>query len=234
MLFPHLQQALFVSGKHIGHPTNMNSELKFIHRTPIIPLIFLTVLSSVIYYLMGQPILILLIPFWFAYLAWLTLGRNKPILPTKYFLTIYIGMYVTQFLHLIEEWNMGFYYAFPALWGDLFFGQPEKFKWDIHIFITGNLIMDAVWATCLLLFEKKNSWANYNLYGFLAGMSVNVVGHPLYCLYLWTHPNLHNYLTKTYDYDYVWYFPGLFTGLIHTIFYYLMFNEIRKQNLEKE
>jgi hypothetical protein len=210
----------------------MQENEKFIHRTPIIPFAFLAVMSSAVYYLMGQPILILLVPFWFAYLVWFFVGRHKPISPTKYFLTIFIGMYVTQFFHLMEEWNTGFYDTFPALWGDIFYAQPDKFKWDIHIFITGNLVMDAIWAICLLLFEKRNSWANYNLYGFLAGMLINAVGHPLYCVYLLTHKNLQNYLTETYNYHYTWYFPGLFTALIHSVFCYLMYKEIQRQNSE--
>ncbi len=137
-------------------------------------------------------------------------------------------------MHLIEEWNTGFYNTFPALWGDIFYNQPEKFTWGIHIFITGNLMMDAFWATSILMFDKKNSWANYNLYGFLAGMIINVVGHPLYCLYLGTHKNLQDFLHTTYNYNYQWYFPGFFTGLIHFLFAYLMWTEIKKQNLTKE
>lgn len=200
------------------------------NQSPIVPFTFILVLSYATYYLMGQPILVLIIPFWIAYFLWIFKGWKKPITPTKYFLALFIGMYITQFFHLIEEWNMGFYFTFPALWGDLFYSQPDKFKWDIQVFITGNLVMDAVWAACLLLFEKKNSWANYNLYGFLAGMFVNVLGHPLYCIYLWTHPNLQNYLSTQYNYNFQWYFPGFFTAIIHSVFCYFMFREIKNQN----
>lgn len=94
--------------------------------------------------------------------------------------------------------------------------------------------MEAFWAISILLFDKKNSFANYNLYGFLAGMIINAIGHPLYCLYLGTHSNLQNYLNTNYNYNYHWYFPGFFTGLIHSIFAYLMWTEIKKQNLLTE
>ena len=210
------------------------NKLDFLNKTPLIPLVFLTVMSVIMYIKMGEPILILIIPFVIAYIIWFLIGRLKPIAPSKYFLTIYIGMYVTQFFHLIEEWNTGFYNAFPALWGDFFYNHPEKFTWGITIFITGNLIMEAFWAISILLFDKKNSFANYNLYGFLAGMIINAIGHPLYCLYLGTHSNLQNYLNTNYNYNYHWYFPGFFTGLIHSIFAYLMWTEIKKQNLLTE
>ena len=94
--------------------------------------------------------------------------------------------------------------------------------------------MDAVWASCLLLFEKKNAWANYNVYGFVAGMIVNAAGHPFYCLYLGTHPSLQNYLQQTYGYSYTWYFPGFFTGLAHAVFSFFIVREIRGQLKERK
>ena len=69
---------------------------------------------------MGDPILVLIVPFWLAFLAWFAYGRQKPLTASRFFLTLYTGMYITQFLHLIEEWNTGFYHTFPALWGNLF------------------------------------------------------------------------------------------------------------------
>ncbi len=202
---------------------------QFANRSPFIPLVFFIVLSSIMYKLLGEPILVLIVPFGLAYFVWLKYGWKHPVQPTKSFLTIFIGMYMTQFLHLIEEWNTGFYDAFPALWGELYYGQPELFTWDMHVFITGNLIMDFFWAFCLLLFPMKNAWANYNLYGFLAGMMVNVVGHPLYSIYLNSNKDLQLFLANSFDLEYHWYFPGLFTSFIHAIFCYLMIKELRRQ-----
>ncbi len=61
-------------------------KIEFLNKTPIIPLVFLTVLSGIMYSKMGEPILILIIPFIIAYIVWFLFGRLKPISPTKYFL----------------------------------------------------------------------------------------------------------------------------------------------------
>jgi hypothetical protein len=139
-------------------------------------------------------------------------------------------LYTLQFFHLIEEWNTGFYQAFPALWGQFFFGNPARFaSWGMHTFITGNLVMDACWAIALGLFARKNAWANYTLHLFLSGMVVNAIGHPFYALYLGLHPNLQDYLLTAFGLNYQWYFPGLFTSVGHTILATLMIRELVAQ-----
>ncbi len=58
--------------------------------------------------------------------------RNRPVPVSTAFLRIYITMYVIQIAHLLEEWNTGFYQAFPALWGSLWFGDPGRYEpWSI-------------------------------------------------------------------------------------------------------
>jgi hypothetical protein len=51
------------------------------------------------------------------------------------------------------------------------------------VFITGNLLMDGFWEVAILLFARRNAWANYTVWLFLSGMVVNAVGHPLYSLW---------------------------------------------------
>jgi hypothetical protein len=138
-------------------------------------------------------------------------------------------MYIVQILHLIEEWITGFYRTFPALWGDIWFGHPDRFHaWGQIVFINGNLIMDAFWEFAILLLPKKNAWANYTVWLFLSGMVVNAIGHPLYSIWMATHPSLQHYLTHQYGYHYTWYFPGLFTSFLHAIVVTLMIIQLRK------
>jgi hypothetical protein len=204
--------------------------LAWYDRSSAIPLVCYTIISFVIYRLMGPPILILIVPFGIAYAYWFAFMRERPVAFTRRFMVLFLAMYSFQFFHLIEEWNTGFYQAFPALWGQLIFGNPGHFaSWDMHVFITGNLVMDALWAIALGLFERKNAWANYTLYLFLSGMVVNAIQHPFYALYLGLNPNLQHYLLTAFGLNYHWYFPGLFTSFGHAILSTLMIRELVKQ-----
>jgi hypothetical protein len=210
--------------------SNVSTEkLPFHHRSPIIPFVMYSVVSAVVYWLMGPPILILLIPFGVAYVIWFTWFRHRPIAPTTAFLQLYIVMYVVQILHLIEEWITGFYRTFPALWGDFWFNDPAKYgAWNTITFINGNLAMDMFWEIAILLLPKKNAWANYTVWLFLSGMVVNAIGHPLYSLWIASHGELQAFLHNAYGYNYTWYFPGLFTSFLHVIVVTLMIIQLRK------
>ena len=182
------------------------------------------------YLQLGQPILILIVPFAIAYIVWYLVTRDKPIQPTRYFLTLYIGMFITQAFHLGEEYFTGFYNTFPAFWSSLFYGNPAQFGgWDTGFFLFGNFIMDVFWIAAIFLFAKGNSWANYTLYLFLSGMIVNVFAHPFYCVHLANTESLQQFFTNELGLNYTWYFPGLWTSFVHAIFVVLMVREIRKQ-----
>jgi hypothetical protein len=199
------------------------------HRTPVIPLLMYGAVSVTIYNLMGPPILILVVPFALAYIAWFTWFRHHPIVPTTRFLRLYLLMYVIQLFHLMEEWITGFYRTFPALWGSVWFGDPARYPaWGQVVFINGNLAMDAFWEVAILLFPKRNAWANYTAWLFLSGMVVNAVGHPLYSIWLATHPSLQAFLGTSYGYHYTWYFPGLFTSFAHAIIATLVIRQLRE------
>lgn len=209
--------------------TKQPDTLPFYHRSPLIPLVMYSAVSTIIYWLMGPPILILIVPFALAYLGWVLWFRKRPIVPTTGFLRLYLLMYVIQIFHLMEEWITGFYNAFPALWGSLWLGDPAHFHaWGPVLFINGNLIMDAFWEVAILLFPKRNAWANYSVWLFLSGMIVNAIGHSLYSIWLLTHPSLQQFLTVNYGYHYIWYFPGLFTSYLHVVIVVLMIRQLWK------
>jgi hypothetical protein len=129
---------------------------------------------------------------------------------------LFLLMFGWQFFHLIEEFSTGFYAAFPALWGQLFHGDPSHYAaWSVIVFINGNLIMDFFWTMAFLLMPKQNAWANYAFYTLLIGMALNALQHPFYSWYLWTHPSLQTYLHNVLGLNYTWYFPGLFTSFGH-------------------
>lgn len=207
----------------------ITAALPFYHRSPVIPLVMYSAVTTVVYLLMGPPITILLAPFGIAYFIWFAWFRNKQIAPTTAFLRLYLIMYIVQIFHLIEEWMTGFYRTFPALWGDFWFSDPGKYHaWGQIVFINGNLLMDAFWEFAILLLPKRNAWANYTVWLFLSGMVVNAIGHPLYSIWIATHPSLQHYLHQTYSYNYTWYFPGLFTSFLHVIVVTLMIIQMRK------
>jgi hypothetical protein len=188
-----------------------------------------TGVSVTVYVLMGPPILVLIVPFAIAYLIWFLWFRHRPTPGSANFLRLYIAMYVIQIAHLLEEWNTGFYEAFPALWGSLWFSDPGRYEpWNPIVFINGNLLMDAFWEIAILLFARRNAWAHYTLWLFLSGMMVNAIGHSFYSLYLWTTPSLQSYLSETYGVSSTWYFPGLFTSFLHTVIVLAMIVQLRR------
>jgi hypothetical protein len=203
--------------------------LDHLERSPIVPLVMYTAVSITVYVLMGPPILVLVIPFAIAYLIWFIWFRNRPVPVSTAFLRLYITMYVIQIAHLLEEWNTGFYEAFPALWGSLWFGDPGRYEpWNQIVFINGNLLMDAFWEIAILLFARRGAWANYTLWLFLSGMVVNAVGHPFYTLYLAATPTQQEYLSATYGLSSTWYFPGLFTSFLHIGIVVAMIIQLRR------
>jgi hypothetical protein len=207
----------------------VRSHLAHLNRSPIVPLGMYSVVSAVVLSLMGPPILILIVPFAIAFVLWFVWFRDRAIHPTTAFLQLYIVMYVAQLAHLIEEWNTGFYNSFPALWGSVFFDDPGRFPaWSPIVFVTGNLLMDGFWEVAILLFARRNAWANYTVWLFLNGMVVNAVGHPLYSLWLLTHPSLQEFLGTTYGYTSTWYFPGLFTSFVLAAVVTQMIRELRR------
>ena len=162
-------------------------------------------------------------------MVWFIWFRERPVLASPRFLRLYIVMYVIQIAHLIEEWNTGFYQAFPALWGTLWFDDPGRYEpWDPIVFINGNLLMDAFWEIAILLFARRNAWANYTLWLFLSGMITNAIGHPFYSVFLWTNLSLQEYLGSQYGMHSGWYFPGLFTSFLHAAIVLAMIVQLRR------
>lgn len=207
----------------------MASLLDHLDRSPVVPLVMYTGISVTVYNLMGPPILVLIVPFAIAYVVWFIWFRTRPVPASTAFLRLYIAMYVIQIAHLLEEWNTGFYEAFPALWGSLWFEDPSRYEpWSPVVFINGNLLMDAFWEIAILLFARRNAWANYTFWLFLSGMMTNAIGHPFYSLYLFATPSLQQYLATEYGMHSSWYFPGLFTSFLHLAIVLAMIIQLRR------
>ena len=202
------------------------------HHSPLIPLMWYIVVSVVMYSLMGGPILVLIVPFGAVYGAWLFWGWRHPIQTTPTFERLYLLLFAWQLLHLAEELTTGFYRTFPALWGQMWNGDPAHYSvWGVVSFIDGNLALDFFWVIAFLLLPLRNAWANYAFYTLLTGMAINAVQHPLYALYLWWHPTLQVYLHTVQHLDYTWYFPGLFTSFGHALFSFLMIRYLLMRSL---
>lgn len=203
---------------------------RWLNRGALPPLAFYAQLGRVVYRKLGPPILALIGPFYTAYAVWLLFGRKRPIEPDAEFRRLYQALIAMQAFHLIEEWNTGFHRLFPAWWGSFFFGDPDRYPpWPEKEFVTGNVLMDGLWVLAAILLPKKNAWANYTVYSFLAGMLVNAFGHPLYALHLARSPALKRKVEAS-GYGYTAYFPGLFTSFGHLVLSLLMVRLLRRQH----
>lgn len=202
--------------------------LAHLNRSPIPPLLTLLGLSAVMFWRLGWPILILVVPFAMAYAGWLVYGWSRPVWATprlSQWLTLLIA---AQILHFSEEYLTRFQSAFPAFWGQFWHGQPTLYAaWDTDFFAFGNLLMQALWLTALTLLTRKNAWANYMVWLFLAGMLTNIIQHPFYAVYTGLHTEFRAYVPATSLLG-GWYFPGLFTVGLHTILFPVVVAEMRR------
>lgn len=188
-----------------------------LNRSPVPPLLTLLGLSGLSLWRMDWPILILIVPFLVAYVLWLAFGWRRPAEMTPRLQTLLILLIAAQIAHFTEEYLTRFQSGFPALWGNFWHGDPTVYSaWDTDFFIFGNLLMDVLWLVALVLLHSRNAWANYMIWLFLAGMITNVVGHPLYALYMGLHPELQAHVSSANLLG-GWYFPGLFTIPLHAV-----------------
>ena len=112
--------------------------------------------------------------------------------------------------------------------GFSWFDDPGRYEpWNPIVFINGNLLMDAFWEIAILLFARRNAWANYTLWLFLSGMVVNAIGHPFYSLYL-ARPRRCRSISAPVRYHSTWYFPGLFTSFLHIGIVLAMIVQLRR------
>lgn len=189
--------------------------LAHLNRSPVPPLLTLMGLSGLMFWRLGWPILILVVPFTLAYGIWLPYGWSRPVQATPRLNRLLTLLIAAQIMHFAEEYLTRFQSAFPAFWGQFWHGQPQLYAaWNTDFFVFGNFLMQALWLVALTLLDRKNSWANYMVWLFLAGMLTNIFQHPFYALYTGLHPEFRASVPASQLLG-GWYFPGLFTVALH-------------------
>jgi hypothetical protein len=142
------------------------------------------------------------------------MGRSQPLRPDTTLLSLFVLVAAVQAIHMLEEHLFHFGAYLPALWGDLFFGDPTRYRpWSVGDTLTGGLSMSAFWLGSMALLPTRSSLANYGAVMFIGSMLSNGIFHPIYNAYLLLSPRLQDHvmshgLSATY-------FPGFFTAWLH-------------------